>query len=679
MALQEVAFVDSVGQLYDSVSATFAVVSASGWPPADTGQVWTVSSSSEVTSSGGKGLMSLASVGSSRTARLSTPGTDMVVYAEAAVPVVPTGGNITIRLAGRGTTFTDIYEAWLEIVPTTGAATIRLRKTVASTGTFLTSGVSCGTHAAGNTWAVKLSIVGASLQAKAWNKTTASEPVAYQTAAFDFDLTSGVEASCLARLETGNTNTLPVSIAWDNFSVTSPSQTRLNLHDLATIITTSDTDWGMPEFDRAVVSNLLADDAITPASAYGPRQIVLALDFPETDEDLVASRVQAVIREINRAKNLIRWKPPGASNPVWWQTRRSAPSDIRWDSLHQAKIPIWCKPFALGPRVDLAPVVVSNDPAAVSNGMYIDISGVQGDVETPTLIRLTTAAPFTGGILYSVLSTRRRGTPANMPMIQQCESMTLGTDTTLPGNDAVMSGSGSNYARVSFATVTALDTRVSLANFPAVPTNDARGRYRVWLRNRQNTAGDLITMRLKVGAPGITTNITNDTVTLPQSTNRRWTDLGEITIPLWADPVEDGLSGVEMPPVGLGLSIDVGRVGSGTVDLDTILLMPADDQAAMINWALGAAGIQTPQYMVLDDVHDMLYPMDAGPLMHSDNKALGRSGAFPKLAPGVTNRILLLTDANPRGVFTMADDKTWTITAQVSYWPQYLYVRPVGS
>jgi len=680
MALQQIAFVDGVGDPFPTITATFGTVSASGWPNADTGQPWTVSSTSDCTSSGGSGLMSHNSVAVQRSARLTTPGSDQVGYAEVTVPVVPTGASITCRVACRmNDGFVDYYFAQLEIL-TSGAAQVRIRKIVGGVGPTDTSAtVGAGTHSAGDTWAIELMVVGPHQLARAWKK-SGTKPSGWQVTSSDTDVRDAAytNAALLSRLESGNTNTLPVVIAWDNVSFSSVVQTRLDLHDQTQFVTTADTDWGMPAYDEAVVHTLMADDPTVPAAAYSGRVLTLVLDMPESSADTVAGRFQSLMRELQRPTNIIRYVGPGVTQPVFFRTFRASPSDVRWDSLHQVTIPIRAKSAAIGKRVDLAPVTVTNDPAAGSNGMFWDITGVQGDMETPALLRITAAAPLTGGQLSSLLSTRRRGTPSQMPMVLQCEAMTLGTDASLPGNDPLMSGSGNNYVRVTPGSTT-MQNRVTLANWPASPVPDARGTYRVFLRCRLGTGTDVWSIRFTYGSPGVNGNIVNDAVSITNS-NLRWIDLGDFTSPIFGDPGEDGLSGSAITPVGLGVGVQAQRVsGTGTLDVDALMFVPADDRLATINWNSGLVAVQTPAYVMLDAVHDTIYPADGGGLVHSNNQGLGRAGAFPMLSPGATNRLVLLINATPRGVTNMPDSISHTATIAVSYWPAYLYVRPVGT
>ncbi len=464
-------------------------------------------------------------------------------------------------------------------------------------------------------------------------------------------------------------------------SISATAGLRLSLSGNGLRAVKSGTDFGMPELHRAVVSNLMVDGETYPAAAYGNRVITLALDATHlTNPDDAAAQIQKLMREVDRAENFLRYRPD-TTNPVYFRTFRSSLSRVQWDGItKRGTATIVARPFAFGEKVTLNAVTVNNDPAAVSNGMFWDVTGVAGDVETPALIRIDNTTPFNAGVLASVLAVRRRGTPSAMPLVLQCESMSQLTDTTFPGNDTAMSGAGSNYARCSFATTQTVVARVKINNWPAAPSVDARGRYRVWVRCRQTVATDVMQLGVGFGAPGMTANILNDLVTLPtNTTNLRWIDLGDLSMPVFGDPVDDG--GVQLPIVGLGIQLRAARVsGTGNLDLDCILLMPADDTYCSMLWTV--AGTQVPGYLMLDGVKDAVYPMDVVSgvqQLHSNGGGIPRTGGLPMLYPNQTNRICMIMNASPPGQTNLADDKTHTANVVLSYYPRYISVRPVGS
>jgi hypothetical protein len=76
----------------------------------------------------------------------------------------------------------------------------------------------------------------------------------------------------------------------------------------------------------------------------------------------------------------------------------------------------------------------------------------------------------------------------------------------------------------------------------------------------------------------------NDAVTLPSDTDRHWTELGTVSIPSGGDPRYDGYSNVEIPARGVCIIVTGQRVsGTGSLDFDCLLFVPAHDQLAVLN------------------------------------------------------------------------------------------------
>lgn len=204
---------------------TFTRTVSIGWDVAESGQLWTTSGGSAADHSvnGTQGLQSYTSVGVFRVATIDLGVTDHLAVFDITDPVVPTGNLIVHQVLGRISDLSNYYVAGLAIA-VGGAATLNLQKRVGGTGSAISSGVSVGTHAAGDTWRVALDVNGSTLLAKAWKPATGSDP-GWQVTATDTSLTSGTQCGVQSRLESGNTNTLPVVIAHDNLVVTAPETT----------------------------------------------------------------------------------------------------------------------------------------------------------------------------------------------------------------------------------------------------------------------------------------------------------------------------------------------------------------------------------------------------------------------------------------------------------------------
>lgn len=433
------------------------------------------------------------------------------------------------------------------------------------------------------------------------------------------------------------------------------------------------TEFGMPELRRAVAGTLLVDGQIVPASAYENRELTLKLEAGRaTSPDEAATLYQLLARELERPTNFLRYRA-GTSAPVFFRTFRGGLDAIEWDGVNKAAtVRLFAEPFALGLKETLAKVTVTNNPAAGSNGCYLDITGIKGDVETPAyvLIEDLTTADL-------IMGTRRRGTPSAIGYFFQCEAMGTYSDTTLPGNDAVMSGSGSNYARTNFGTATMLN-RLAIGDFPGVSGVDLRGTYRMYVMVRGNSASTFQIRADIEGVNGATFSTPTITYAPTSSTNRNLLDLGQITLPLGADPTYEGYSGVEKSLVGALLWLWAGRTaGAGNLDWDYVVIVP-DDPERGDDWM--TARLSTSQDVIIDGPNGMIYPQTPGATTLPSGPVITHPGHFPMLTPNASQRWIMLAP-DRAGVDAIFGDRiAVTFDATISYWPRYLGpTRPVST
>lgn len=461
-------------------------------------------------------------------------------------------------------------------------------------------------------------------------------------------------------------------------SITASPTVRLNLNSIAAsgiLIAKEGIDLSPPPLRRTVISTMMADGDYIPASAYGNRTLKIPVLIRATSADAAATAMQNLARELVRPNNILKVQLDGATSPVFFRTYQAP--DYVFSMLRlaltansQAMLEIPAEPFGYGLKETISAVTINDDPANGTNGMKWDITGVKGDVETPVTMTLATGDLYDSSDPISVLAIRRRGTVANVPFLLQGEAMDLSTDTTLPGADALMSGSGSSYARTSFATNANMTRRVYLDPFPTSASVDNRGTYRVFACVRRSSATGSVGVQLGYtsGTAGIL--VQNDYVETPLTTNRCHIDLGLISFPTGADPVYDGYSNVEMPVRGRYIELRAARgSGSSTFDIDYLLFVPADDQLALIDW--GDAIITTNEF-VIDGIHELIYTQNVTLDQVYGSKPSVLAGGYPMVSPGVTNRFFFVRRAG-RGAPTA---KTATTAIEVSFWPRYLVVRP---
>jgi hypothetical protein len=215
----------TVGLIGPVVSDAFGRTVSSSWGNADTGQAYSTSggASSDFNVSSGAGTMSATSVNAFRNALIDTGSSDHTAYVDVSLPLgTATGANATQWLLGRCADASNYYCARLELSIT---ATVILTPVKRVGGSLLAipgaAAITVGTgHVSGDWWRVGIDVHGSTLRFKAWLR-SGPEPL-WQIVAVDTDLTAGTLTGLQYRLESGNTNTLPVTLSVDNLAVVNP-------------------------------------------------------------------------------------------------------------------------------------------------------------------------------------------------------------------------------------------------------------------------------------------------------------------------------------------------------------------------------------------------------------------------------------------------------------------------
>jgi len=413
-------------------------------------------------------------------------------------------------------------------------------------------------------------------------------------------------------------------------------------------------DFSPPPLKRAVVSTLMRQGAKIAASAYDNRVLKFDLVVQETTEDLLATELQKLNRELDRGNNILKYQPINATNPVYFRTFRSPGYGLRIDSEGvnrlRLSLEILAEPFAYGQMVEVTGITVNNDPAAGSNGLYFEVTGVTGDVPTPVLLLINEV-----DVAQGALAVRRHGTPAIY--FRQAEALTQMTDTA---SGAEAGHSGGSRSSTSFATAS-MQTRLTGAFPLSSPTSSVeyRGTYRVFARVQKSVGGDDIRCRIKWAGNNLL--VTGDTVTLGDTGTAQLVDLGLFTVPPFVDPIGGGYSNDPLAVQVDTIEFQAERVsGSGTLEWDYIVLLPADEELMLFD-----AGTAT---VVFDGPNDISYQGTLA--LVSGTAVVERAGSIPLLAPNQTNRLYLLRNVAGANVITDATDMI------LRYWPRHLYVRP---
>ncbi|WP_097921737.1 carbohydrate binding domain-containing protein [Streptomyces sp. wa1063] len=196
----------------------------SGWGTSTSGHAWTRSggTAAEYTVDGGRGLIALTSVDSSRRIITGPTLADTDIRAAMTVPVVAATDSIDMAVMSRYQDSGTYYHAVLHC-HADATIDVRIRKVVAGVYTTLSiSSLLPGTYAAGDTYWLRFQTTGTSLQARGWRDGTA-EPGTWQATATDSSITAAGQTGVRMNLQAANTNTLPVIVSVDQYEVSGPA------------------------------------------------------------------------------------------------------------------------------------------------------------------------------------------------------------------------------------------------------------------------------------------------------------------------------------------------------------------------------------------------------------------------------------------------------------------------
>jgi hypothetical protein len=139
--------------------------------------------------------------------------------------------------------------------------------------------------------------------------------------------------------------------------------------------------------------------------------------------------------------------------------------------------------------------------------------------------------------------------------------------------------------------------------------------------------------------------------------------MGNVQIPVGADPVTLGPSGEEIPARGTIFTIAAQRLsGSGNVDFDVLVFVPSCDRPGMVYWPTSVG----PNSTYVDGTAGLVYNLDVAGAIYA-REAIPVAGQFPWLRPEQDHRIVMLLN----GGGLVSDDKTSTFDAGVQYFPRY--------
>lgn len=203
---------------------SFTRSTANGWGTANSGQAWTASggAAGDYFTQGSEAGHTLTNVNASRWSTIPAPGPDLDFRADFATFATAVGNSQYVHLTAR---WLDVNNSYLARLAFTASQQVQLtlQKRVAGAQTDLTTVTLPGTHGAFAFWTIRFQLEGTALRAKAWPRSLA-EPGRWHVTATDSVLTAAGAVGVRSILDNANTNPLPVTVAIDNFEITTPQK-----------------------------------------------------------------------------------------------------------------------------------------------------------------------------------------------------------------------------------------------------------------------------------------------------------------------------------------------------------------------------------------------------------------------------------------------------------------------
>lgn len=353
--------------------------------------------------------------------------------------------------------------------------------------------------------------------------------------------------------------------------------TRLDLNDRSGWRLSRGFDTGLLDLGETWIKQESVPGSSLAVAHRDIRQMSIPLHL-SLQSSWVACRdlIEALAEELDRERNVLEFIPDASDRSYYIDTFRSpVPSLFRaqdYESVAQRlqdhAVPILIKrlPYSRG---DLIPGV----PTALTNqvGNRELIVNNPGNVPALTVVRITPEAGAKFG--QARIMTRSKGNLSAFATLydRECESGTLGVDTT---SVAGVAGASGNVAQVSFATVAGRARRIKLVDTPTDPTSVAgtlSNRIRV---KPSGAGGSKFRIQLRWGmVDSDPVSFSNDWVVL---------DFDDIDSVDWIRP-DLGECSLGSEGGTLIREIWVERVsGADSLYLDILSLYPADEQHSIL-------------------------------------------------------------------------------------------------
>ena len=235
----------------NDIGDTFSRTAASSWGASDTGESWSIAGGSTSDFSVGSGVAthSIGSVNVSRRSRFLNSSLDTDVTFRVSTSALAAGASITAGLMAR---YVDSSNFYLFRLRFTTTQTLQACIQASVAGTLSTLGTEIAvtglTHVANTLYRVRARTSGSTLQMKVWED-GAAEPSSWTLTQTDTTFAAAGATGLRSIALTGNTNTLPFAVNYDDFSLTDLAGDTVALaiqKQVASVITTIGSEISLP-------------------------------------------------------------------------------------------------------------------------------------------------------------------------------------------------------------------------------------------------------------------------------------------------------------------------------------------------------------------------------------------------------------------------------------------------
>jgi hypothetical protein len=195
------------------------------WGNSDNAQAWSndAAANSDYSTDTTFGLHSNGAVATRHRSAVGSFVSDSQQHVTVKIPVVATGSYIEAGMIARRRDVNNYYWAGVRF-GLTGAMTLFIAKRVGGVETDIATLAITPTYTANSVWDMRLYCIGNRLQIKVWSSAGQEQTFTYGLTATDTSIVQPGQCGVTSILNTGNTNTTPVIVYFDNYSKVDPDK-----------------------------------------------------------------------------------------------------------------------------------------------------------------------------------------------------------------------------------------------------------------------------------------------------------------------------------------------------------------------------------------------------------------------------------------------------------------------